>query len=54
MVMFPPVVLETLAPLLICRLLKFLAIAPLIEPGLPVKMIVDVPPSMVPAVVTRL
>ena len=37
------------APLLICRLLKFLAFPPAIEPAAPVKITVDVPATIVPA-----
>ena len=56
MLILPPVAFEIVAGLLICRLWKFLAFAPLIEPKLsvtPVNTIVDVPPSIVPALVTR-
>jgi len=54
--MAPPLLLEIVAGLLICRLWKFFAAAPLIEPRLspvPVKMMVDVPPAIVPALATR-
>ena len=54
--MFAPAVLLMVAGLLICRLWKFFAAAPLIAPALsvtPVNMMVDVPPSIVPALATR-
>src|SRR5689334_16956895 len=54
--MLPPALLVSTLGLLICRLKKFFAAAPLIAPALsvtPVKMIVDAEPSMVPALATR-
>src|ERR1051326_3586244 len=54
--MFPPVVLLMTAGLLICRLKKFFGLAPPIEPALspvPVKIMVDEAPSIVPAVASR-
>src|SRR5690242_3102684 len=56
MLMAPPLLFEIVAGLLICRLWKFFAAAPLIEPRLsvtPVKIMVDVLPSIVPALATR-
>src|SRR5689334_4868449 len=54
--MLPPIVLLITAGLLICRLKKFFGFAPPIEPALspvPVKIMVDEAPSIVPAVATR-
>src|ERR1051325_11926424 len=54
--MLPPALLLMTAGLLICRLKNFFGLAPQIEPALspvPVKIMVDVLPSVVPAVATR-
>src|ERR1043165_937937 len=56
MLMAPPLGFEIVAGLLITRLWKFFACAPLIEPKLsptPVNVMVDVPPAIVPAVVMK-
>src|SRR6185295_2425665 len=54
MLVLPPVVLVITAAALITRLLKFFVLAPLIDPAPPVNGIVEVPPSIVPPLVTRL
>ena len=52
MVMLPPLLVMT-APLLMTRVLNDLAPLPLIAPAPPVKVMVEVPPAIVPAVFER-